>query len=118
MWYCHGVCVCKAPCRACIIVCRSTLEVFMGFEHQLCWPPGSMLLQHCCVCLERPDPSPAPSASTDRELSWLLQNLHKAIDATSKGALLPSGCYGGTKKAPDMSMQSELKKDRASLHHH
>ena len=31
-------------------------------------------------------PSPAGRASTDRELSLLLQNLHRAIDATSKGA--------------------------------
>ena len=36
---------------------------------------------------ERPDP--APSSSTDRELSLLLQNLHRAIDATSKGAPFP-----------------------------
>ena len=34
-------------------------------------------------------PTPRGRSSTDRELSLLLQNLHKAIDATSKGAPFP-----------------------------
>ena len=35
---------------------------------------------------EPSSPDPGVRASTDRELSLLLQNLHRAIDATSKGA--------------------------------
>ena len=39
------------------------------------------------VLIEEDGPSsPTVRASTDRELSLLLQNLHRAIDATSKGA--------------------------------